>query len=170
VYSSSGNAKNTYKLTYESTGASCSSTCADDSHEPDDTRAQARNVPVDYGSTYKVQNNQICSGNDDWYKLSLFKDEYVFARVAFTQTDPKHDLDVRFYDGTTSLTKCTETDTSGCDSSNGQSSTPNENFKWKVSATGTYYVVVHGWQGAQNKYDICIHVNNTTTTLCPALP
>jgi hypothetical protein len=115
-----------------------------------------------------VSDNAICPKNDDWFKLALIKGETVYATILFVQTDPLQDLDIRFFDATSDLTNCTETNTSGCDTANGQSSTANENFKKTVPATGEYYVVVHGWAGAQNKYSICIAVNNQTA--CPALP
>jgi hypothetical protein len=168
LVNSTDKATNSYKLTFQTAAQSCSSTCTDDAKEPDDSRTQARNVPVDYGSSYKAVANQICSGNDDWYKMSLMKGETVYATIAFTQTEPNQDLDLRFYDATTILTKCEETNTSDCQPANGQSSDSNENLKWTVPATGSYYVVVHGWQGSQNKYDICISVNNQTA--CPTLP
>ncbi|MBI5532978.1 MAG: hypothetical protein HY898_09700 [Deltaproteobacteria bacterium] len=167
VYSLLG-AKNPYKLTYSKTAKSCSSSCAADKYEPDDSRAQARNVPVDYGSSHKVSDNSICAGNDDWFKMSLLKGETVYATIGFQQTDPLQDLDIRFFDATKDLTNCTETNTAGCDNANGQSSTANENFKKTVTAAGDYYLVVHGWAGAQNTYGLCIAVNNQTA--CPALP
>lgn len=162
-------AANNYTLSFETVAQSCSTACVDDTHEPDDSRAQARSVPVDYGSSYKVQNNQICPGNDDWYKLQgLYKGETVYASIAFSQTDPIQDLDLRFYSESAILTKCEESNTVACDPANGQSSDSNENLKWTVPDAGSYYVVVHGWQAAKNKYDICISVNNQTA--CPTLP
>ncbi len=100
------------------------------------------------------------------------KDETIKATLKFTQTKASEDLDLYLYDPAgVQLTKCTEADPWECDSSNGQSSTSNENLSYKIPATGDYFVVVHGWEGAQNKYDICIDYTSTskTTSGCPAL-
>jgi hypothetical protein len=170
VYSSDS-VKNTYKLTFQSTAKSCSTAaCADDKYEPDNDRAQARVVTVDYSAAYKVTDNAICAGNDDWYKLSLISGETIYATINFKQDNPLQDLDIRAATATAMITKCdeTDTDTSGCDAANGQSSGSNENFKYIVPATGDYFLIVHGWQKAQNAYGICIVVNNQTA--CPALP
>jgi hypothetical protein len=159
--------ENSYSLTYARKDETCPVVCQDDTREPDSNASQARNVTLDVDFPYKSNGDQICPNDEDWFKVLLIKDETIYVTVKFTQTNPKQDLDVRFYKGTTLLTKCTETDVSGCDEANGQSLDSNENFKWKVDATGDYFVVVHGWDGSSNKYDICIGLKET---VCPKLP
>ncbi len=157
--------ENTYSLAYESKSQSCSgaSTCTDDPAEDDDNASQARNVDLGAG-TYHSDTNAICSGDDDWFGVYLYGGETVYATLAFVQTNYSEDLDIRFYQGSTLLTPCTETDPSGCDPNNGQSGDSNESFQWTVPTDDMYYVVVHGWKGSENLYDICIGLNSSA---CP---
>ena len=76
------------------------------------------------------------------------------------------DLDLQLFQGTTNLFPCVETDTSGCSAANGSSTDSNENLVKTVTTAGTYYVVVRGWSGAENLYDLCIGL---TATECPNL-
>jgi len=160
-------AENSYTLSFAQVAQSCSATCEDDPDEEDDGSSTARNVTLDGTMAFKSNTNVICPWDEDWYKIALIAGETVYASLSFDQANDKEDLDIRFYQGATLLTKCTETDDSGCDAANGQSANSNENFKWKAPASGTYYVVIHGWNGASNLYDICIGLNQSQ---CPALP
>jgi len=161
-----------YTLTYSRVATSCH-VCEDDSFEDDDGPTQARAVTL--SSRYVSTTNAICAGDDDWYKVTLQAGQKLYVTLAFTQTSAAEDLDIRFYQqgsgGTIlDLTNCTEVDVTGCSSSNGQSTTSNENFTYTATATATYYVVVHGWNGAENLYDICIALSNASGTGCPPLP
>jgi hypothetical protein len=167
-------AENSYTLTW-SKKSGCTAQCVDDSSDTggknDDNKSQARDADVG-GGPYKSAAQQICSMDDDWFKVFMVKDETVKATLKFTQSKASEDLDLYLYDPAgVQLTKCTEADPWECDSSNGQSSTSNENLSYKIPTTGDYYVVVHGWEGAQNKYDICIDYVSTskTTNGCPPL-
>jgi hypothetical protein len=166
-------AENGYSLTWSKTTRTCQVVCTDDAAENDDNETQARTVNL-AGGRYVSDTNAICANDEDWFKVSLTQGATLYATVAFTQTTPSEDLDIRFYQQGTpvvDLTNCTETDVSGCSASNGQSAnSSNENFTWPVTATGTYYVVVHGWMGSQNLYDICIALSNASGTGCPPLP
>ncbi|MBW2454802.1 MAG: hypothetical protein JRI68_09835, partial [Deltaproteobacteria bacterium] len=64
----------------------------------------------------------------------------------------------------TNLTGCDEQNPWVCDSQNGQSGTSDETLTWPITQTDTYYVVVHGWSGSENLYDICIGLAPTD---CP---
>ena len=67
------------------------------------------------------------------------------------------DLDLLVYDQTGNLlTPCTEEDPSGCDADNGQSGDANEQMAFTAPSFQEYYVVVHGWDGAANTYEICM--------------
>ena len=164
--------ENSYQLTWSATPGSCQA-CADDGFEPDDDAAEARQVDLSLGR-YVMTTNAICPGNDDWYHLPLRAHQTVHATVAFTQTTAAEDLDIRFYfadptAGLTDLTNCTETNLGGCSATNGQSSTSNENYVREAGVTGDYYLVVHGWNGSANLYDICLGLSNAASTGCPAL-
>lgn len=103
-------AENSYTLTYKSVAGSCSATCEDDTDEEDDGSSTARAVTLDGMSAYKSSTNVICPWDEDWYKVSLISGETVYASLLFDQANDKEDLDIRFYQGSTLLTKCTETD------------------------------------------------------------
>ena len=151
-------AENSYTLSW-SKGGSCNAACVDDSFENDDQISQARQVDLNSG-TYKQSGNQICSMDDDWYEVQMFSGETLYSTIKFTQTSYSEDLDLYIYDSTgKQLNDCTELDPFGCDSANGQSSTSNEKMTWPITQSGLYYVVVHGWDGAENSYDVCIDYN-----------
>lgn len=168
-------AENSYSLTWQKQAGTCASQCVDDSSDTggknDDNKSQARVASVS-SAAFKSAAQQICAWDDDWYKVFMVKDETINATLKFTQTKASEDLDLYLYDTAgVQLTKCTEADPDLCDSANGQSSTSNEKLTYKIPTTGDYYVVVHGWEGAQNKYDICIDYTSTTKTTngCPPL-
>jgi hypothetical protein len=98
--------------------------------------------------------------DDDWYAVPLFNGETVYVTLTFAQTTSSEDLDIYFYQGTTNLTGCDESTPLGCDPFNGQSGSSNESMAWPINQTGTYYVVVHGWNGSENLYDICIGLSS----------
>ena len=139
--------------------------CTDDPDEPDDSYSSARRI--DDALPHMKANNQICAMDDDWYRVNLFAGETVYATIAFTQTTAAEDLDLHLYRGTTDLTPCSESAPGTCSAANGQGSNSNENMSYTVSTAGYYYVVVHGWNGAQNGYNICIGLSSTA---CPPLP
>lgn len=158
-----------YTLTWSKLG-SCS-VCVEDSLEENDTISQAKTASIAAGA-YKSSQLQICTWDDDYFKVFLLKDETVRATLKFTQTKSSEDLDLYLYDSTGKvLVGCDEFDLFSCDPSNGQSSTSNENLSFKVPASGQYYVIVHGWEGAENKYDLCVDYTSTSkpSNGCPPL-
>lgn len=164
-------AENSYSLTWSKQSGNCAAACVDDSKEQDDNKTQAR--PIGTSLPHNAAAQQICSMDDDWYKVTMFKDETIVATLKFTQTKYSEDLDLYLYDPAgVQLTKCTEADETGCDPANGQSANSNENLSYKIPTSGDYFIVVHGWDGATNKYDICIDYTSTskTTSACPSLP
>ncbi|MBL4634755.1 MAG: PPC domain-containing protein [Kofleriaceae bacterium] len=163
---------NSYTLEYTSFDSLCEvSSCDDDIFEDDDNAVQAR-IP-DFGglgaTEFTASNNTICEADQDWYLVSAFNNlNHLSVRLDFTQSVLADDLDVLLYDSTgTLLTQCTAADPSDCNS-NGQSSTSNEYFTWQPPDTCSlpidcegcapcdYFIVVNGFDGAFNDYDICI--------------
>jgi hypothetical protein len=158
-----GTGEASYWLSVASQPKTCMAACSDDDFEPDNNSTQARFADLDM-APFISQTNSICPQNDDWYKVYLFSGETIRVTLTFSQANSKEDLDVQFYKDSTSLTNCTELDVSGCSETNGQSSTSDEVFTYQAQQSGTYYVVVHGWEGSSNLYDICIGFNETQ---CP---
>ena len=134
---------------------SCGNSCVDDQNEPDDNAAQAR--PINLNSPpYTSTTNNLCSMDEDWYGMSLFAGETLYAKLTFSQNGPGEDLDLIVYRNGVNLTGCDEQNPSNCDPANGQSGTSNETLAWPISEAGSYQLVVKGWAGAENLYDICI--------------
>jgi hypothetical protein len=151
-----GGGENNYTLSYALAAGNCASACVDDENEPDDDAFNARMVDLDLG-THVESDQAICSLDDDWYAVWLYAGETLHASLTFTQTNASEDLDLNVYDASlTNLTGCTESTPSGCDPLNGGSASSNETLAWPIASTGTYYLVVHGWDGSANDYDICI--------------
>jgi hypothetical protein len=145
--------------------------CSDDTNEDDDSDAEARTADLN-GGAYNSNAQKICAWDDDWYAVEMFSGETLRSTLKFTQSSATQDLDLYLYDQNgTQLTQCTELDPLDCDPSNGQSGTSNENLTWSITSSGTYYVVVHGWEGSQSSYDICIDYTSSSKTSngCPPL-
>ena len=159
-----GTGENSYSLTYGETAGSCGGTCSDDGNEDDDSSISARSVDLNMG-TYRSDTQAICSMDDDWYAVDMFAGEILYASLLFLQTSAAEDIDIIIYDDTlTNLTGCDEQNPLLCDPLNGQSGTSNEFMAWPISATGRYYVVIRGWNGAENLYDVCIGLSSFS---CP---
>jgi hypothetical protein len=158
VYAWGAGAPNNYRLTYARVAGACPVVCTDDSHEPDDNAATARTIT--YGG-FVSTGNQICAGDDDWYRVSLRNAEVVTVDLTFTQTTSTQDLDLHFYNSSSvDLTPCTEAAPGTCTTAQGQGTSSNEHYTFTAPAACstlcTYYVAVHGWSGSQNSYSISI--------------
>ncbi|MBW2525712.1 MAG: hypothetical protein JRI23_16130 [Deltaproteobacteria bacterium] len=129
--------------------------CVDDGFEDDDESGQARTVDLAYGP-HSSLGNAICSGDEDWFAVHLFAGDTVHASLTFDQHDARQDLDLQLFRGAQRLVGCDEATPAYCDPNNGQSGSSNERLVWSVTDTDLYYVVVRGWDGSQNEYDICI--------------
>ena len=149
-----GQGENTYSLTFTKTTQSCSS-CQDDPDENDDNAAQAR--VVDFATDpYTSNTNAICAWDDDWYEVYMYAGETIYATLSFSQANGSEDLDLLVYRNGVNLTGCSEQTPSNCDPLNGQSGTSDERLEWPIAQEGYYYVVVRGWNGSENLYDICL--------------
>lgn len=156
---SSGMGDNTYDMLLDVTPGTCAApSCQDDSFEPDDTTGQATVVDLDAGP-FEATNRMICSGDDDFYAVDLDTGDTLVVDLLFTHSLPNEDLDLHFLNAAgVDLTPCSEDDPWSCTASQGQSADSDEHFEWTVSQGGCapcrYYVVVRGWAGSQNDYDI----------------
>jgi hypothetical protein len=160
--------ENDYTIELTESASSCpdtGGTCEDDPFEDDDSSTQAR-IPDYEDFIYRSTDNQICSGDDDYFFITLFGDETIHGTLEFTQSTAEEDLDFLIFDSTGALiTQCTEADPSGCDSANGQSGDSDEVLTFTAPEFGEYYVVVHGWKDSENSYDICLSLQEGLCTL-----
>jgi hypothetical protein len=162
VYAWTG-AENSYDMTVALSSMSCGGGCSDDSSEEDDSAGQARDVALG-SAAYTSTTNAICAWDDDWYEVLLFQGETIYATLTFDQQNSNEDLDLYIYHDGLNLTGCSETAPFACDPNNGQSGTSNERLQWNITQDDPYYIVVHGWEGSENLYDICIGLEPTD---CP---
>ncbi|MEZ4446857.1 MAG: pre-peptidase C-terminal domain-containing protein [Polyangiaceae bacterium] len=159
-----GTGQNSYSLDWELSPGPCLGSCSDDSNEDDDDPLDARSVDLNLG-TYTSTTQAICSGDEDWFAVPMFSGETLYASLDFVQSTPQEDLDLWIFDSNgVNLTGCDESTPLGCDPLNGQSGTSDEHMTWPIPTTGTYYVVVHGWAGSENLYDVCIGLSSSS---CP---
>jgi hypothetical protein len=160
-----GTGENSYTLTLSQSAGNCGGAmCQDDENEDDDNDLEARFVDLN-NSPYTSTTQAICSMDDDWYEVMMFGGETLHASLIFAQSGGNEDLDLYIYDSTgVNLTGCDEATPLSCDPNNGQSGDDDEKMEWPISVTDTYYVVVHGWAGSENLYDICIGLSNAD---CP---
>jgi len=148
--------RNQYTLDY---ALGAGGACEDDGDEDDDNAGQARIANI-YPDPFTSTTNAICSGDDDWYEIELYNDETVAVDLTFDQANPTENLDLHFIDaGGVDLTPCSESNPTTCSSFSGQSIDSNEHYEFTAPSSGgpfTYYVVVRGWAGSENLYDISI--------------
>lgn len=148
-----------YFLDYIATPEVCNTTCVDDSREDDDTFSQARATTSTFSSTA----NTICPNDDDWYEVRLFDGDTLSIDLTFDQASSSGDLDLHLYQGEfTDLWPCSPEDPSTCSTAHGQSASSNEHAEHTVTsgcANGCdFYVVVRGYDGATNGYDLSLRV------------
>lgn len=157
-----GPAENPYELTFTRAPATCAAVCEADENEEDSTPDEARATDLSPGP-YLSTTQSICPGDDDWFEAAVSTGETLLVDLTFEQTSSGEDLDVHLYspNGTTDLTPCTPEDPGLCDLENGQSADSDEHFEFAVPAGCSpcrYYVVVRGYDGSQNLYDISMQV------------
>lgn len=116
--------------------------CRDDGHEEDDGPATERWTDLDR-SPVLFGGNQICAGDDDWYGLELYPGETFTAAARFDAPSPAGDLDLFLRDP------------GGAAVAAAQAVGSAERLTFTSEDGGAYHLVVHGWQGAANAYDLC---------------
>ena len=152
-------AENSYSLTWSQ--QSCAGSCQDDSEEDDDNATQATQVDLN-GGKYVSTTRAICAYDEDWHRVQMFAGEKIVSTLTFSQSSSQEEVDLYIYDPSgVNLTPC-------CDPNNGQSSTSNEKIVYSIPTSGEYFVVVKGWAGSENLYDICIDYETTShPAQCP---
>ena len=147
---------NEYELDVSVVPGNCDGSCDDDAHEPDDDATSARYADLYYGA-YTSTDDRICAYDEDWIGVYMYAGEDIYASLDFDQFAPDEDLDLIVRDASgVNLTGCDEVDPYACDAWNGQSGTSDEYMVWPVFSSGLYYVVVRGWSGSENDYDVCV--------------
>lgn len=154
--------ENDYALRYTLDAEACAATCEDDDLEQDDSPAQATYAEV-FPDGYSINGRQICSEDDDYYRVELYTGETLIVDLTFDQETAGEDLDLHFLDSDqTDLTPCTEAEPSTCSIAQGQSVTSNEHYEYEVTAGGCapceFWVQVHGWDGAENEYSLSLEL------------
>jgi hypothetical protein len=135
-------------------------TCEPDAGEEDDDATEARIVDITAG-VFTSNAQTLCSLDEDWYRVQLQNDDLLLIDLTFEQGAVGGDLDIHLYDeASVDLTPCSDADPSTCDASNGQGATSNESAIFAAPSSGctpcTFYVVVEGFGGDENTYDIRI--------------
>jgi hypothetical protein len=148
-----GEGPNDYRLNVDARPTTCEAGCEPDRAEDDDDARHARRVTL--SPEYVSTGNTICAGDDDWYAVRLEAGQTMAVELSFVQTAPTEDLDLHFYDSRMEdWTPCSEADPSRCSAFQGQSIDSNEYYDVTVEEAGTYFLVVHGFDGSENDYDI----------------
>jgi len=123
--------------------------CVDDRFEDNDTCAAA--APVTPG-TYP--NLQVCSGDNDFFSVDLKAGDTLTVTISFSH--PQGDLDMVLFD-----TDCST------ELSRSNSTTDNEEVTGTAAADGTYFVLIYGYEGAENSYDMVVEVPSAGPTATP---
>jgi hypothetical protein len=149
-----GIARNEYLYSYFTqppAGGSCDTACVDDSREDDDVLSQARPTVQPYSST----GNSICPDDRDWYRVNLTQGQRLTVNLLFEQDAATEDLDIHIHNSSGfDLTPCEPGNTDECSEERGQGIDSDEHTVFTAPATGTYYVVVVGYDGSANSYSI----------------
>ncbi|MBN2493686.1 MAG: PPC domain-containing protein [Deltaproteobacteria bacterium] len=109
--------------------------CEDDMLEPNDSMGDAFGIQASQYSDLV-----LCSGNVDWYAMTVDEGGEILASIDFAHADG--DLDLELYDAT------------GLRLDGSYSSTDGETVGASGLSAGEYYLLVYGWQGAENTYDM----------------
>jgi hypothetical protein len=134
-----GSAQNTYSLTTSVEAPSCD----DDDFENNDSFSNATHLTLGWGDN-NYNGLQVCSGDEDWYKMYLVANEHVDVYVNFD--DDQGDIDLYFYDWNQILVD------------DSTSTSDNESVFIDIQQTGYFYIRVIGYSGAQNGYDMRIYL------------
>ena len=124
--------------------------CAATDIEPNDTVADAAAIPTD-GSVTALQ--EVCNANDvDIFEFSVTQGQEITANLTFTHDDG--DLDMKLY----APSKMGDVASNGIATAYGLSITDNEEIEHTAQETGTYFLVVRGYQTG-NTYTLSVNVD-----------
>lgn len=149
-----GPVENDYTLSYARTAMSCAAVCVDDDNEDDDDPAGSRKltfsqISLGVNGPYLSETQAICSNDDDYYEVSMVDGDTLNVDLLFTDADGDLDLYLENVDGTRVASSLTTTDDE-------QITFTLAKPACTISAQCKHYVVVHGYNGAENLYDISI--------------
>ena len=117
-----------------------SASCSDDGLENNDSFGSATPMPP-----YTRSDLRICSGDDDYFSLTLSRGATATIAVLFTH-DPYADIDVALYNSAFNLVASAE------------SASDDELLSYEAPTDGTYYIRVYGYLGSANDYDLDVAV------------
>jgi len=124
------------------TAVSVAKLCLPDAVEPNDLYQSAPTVTAP-----GMMDLSLCPFELDWFAVEVQSGQTLTVTASFSHAEG--DLDMRLYDPNYSTTIPVEVAGSKDD---------NETIVWPVSVTGTYYVRVHGFDGASADYDLDVTV------------
>ncbi|MBM4370080.1 MAG: hypothetical protein FJ098_00400 [Deltaproteobacteria bacterium] len=116
--------------------------CVPDALEPDDGPLQAH--PLSPG---ELQDLSICGGEEDWFQVSVLPGSVLHAEALFYQQEGDLDLYLMAGDGETVLVAR-------------ESSTDNEVLDANLDNAGTVFLVVKGYAGASNRYNLLLELGD----------
>ena len=129
---------------------SLSTSAASGQFEPNDDRASA--TPLGSGAEYDDLTVSTVF-DEDYFAVETEAGETITVDTTFDHTDG--DIDVRLLNA------------SGGEVAISQSGTDDEEIEYTADRTGTYYVVVYGYAGAENDYDISVGTTGSTDNVAP---
>lgn len=95
--------------------------------------------------------------------MELAAGETLLVDLRFDQQQPTQNLDLHLLDERgVDLTPCSEAQPASCSAFQGQGTSSGEHYEYLVDAGEgcdplcTYYVVVHGWNGSENDYELIL--------------
>lgn len=118
--------------------------CEPDGFEPDDGPSQAQIV---VGG--EAKDRTICGGEEDWFRVDAPLGSFLHVEAVFYQADG--DLDLYLVDGDGETTLVAK-----------ESATDNEILDVNIDAGGIYYLMVKGYAGASNAYNLYVEIGDQT--------
>jgi hypothetical protein len=114
----------------------CHSDCSDDDYEDNDSFDQA--------SPLTDADLQICSGDDDWFRIEASSGDTLAVEIFFSHSGGDLDMEL-FHQNNLEQSLAT-----------GVSATDNERISRELEADGVYYLKVYGYNSARNSYRMTI--------------
>lgn len=145
---------NDYTLEYSAVSSTCESpVCVDDDLEENDGVADATMVILSPAGDYDKLNRKICGGDEDWYAVALFHGETLEVLVDFVHANGDLDIGIIGADGSTVYA-------SGVSQTDGEQTlfTLDDPACVAENPSCIFYVVVVGFDDAENTYDLLMAV------------
>jgi len=145
---------NDYTLEYSAVSSTCETpVCVDDDLEENDGISDATMVILSPAGDYDKLDRKICPGDEDWYAVSLFDGETLEVLIDFVHANGDLDIGIIGADGSTVYA-------SGVSQTDGEQTlfTLDDPSCTPENPSCLFYVVVVGFDGAQNSYDLLLAV------------